>query len=175
MLRQAGQIVGRFDAAHEIEMLRCLSENFKLKPSVGEENPARQRAQRCHSLLGSVHLLPPVAGLALPAGPGENRQRNTRCSAGSAGMGRHLAGKRMGGINHCGDVVLDEIIAKPGNAAKTAAAPGEGRKDRALRAPGQRQHRHDGAAPGQGLAELTGLRSAAENQEAHGMSQGRRA
>ena len=80
-----------------------------------------------------------------------------------AGMGRHLRGEGMGGVDHNIDLFRAQISDKSVHAAEAADAARNGNGQGILGAPGQRQDGAQVVAPGQSARQLAGLCRATKN------------
>ena len=106
MLGQQAQFGRLVDRAHQIEMLRRGGEGGELQSALGQEDAARRVAERGDRSLHVGDFRPLVAFARRPGGAGKHQQRNFGSLAGRAGMGRHLRGEGMGGVDNSVDFFL---------------------------------------------------------------------
>jgi hypothetical protein len=58
-------------------------------------------------------MLPLIAGLRLPGWPLHGQQGQIQLGAGRDGIGTHLCGERVGGVDDMGDVMRTQVIDQP--------------------------------------------------------------
>ena len=87
--------------------------------------------------------------------------------AGGDGIGRHLGGIGMRGIDHGVDLLVAQPSRKPFDAAEAADAGGQRLRSGIGGSAGQRQGGVEARVAGQQLRQRRGFGGAAENEDAH--------
>lgn len=116
--RQRG--LGRIDEAQQIVMLGLARKRGEVLFANRQKHPCAVLRQRLHSLFNTAHVNPDIPRPRLPGRPFKGAERHPSRPAGQHGMGAHLRGKRMGGIDHMSDLFGRKIALQTINAAKAA-------------------------------------------------------
>ena len=99
-----------------------ITEDIKISVSCGQQNPLGMIHQPLGSRLQIGFQNPVVFGFRLPGRPFQSDQRKLRTSAGMNRVARNLFGKRMGGVNHMGNLFFPKKIFQTINSAESADA-----------------------------------------------------
>ena len=110
----------RIDKAQQVVVLGLPGESRQMQTANRQKHPARRASQRLHRACDIRHLGPSVLGSGLPFGALQRDQRHPRCGSCVYGMGRHLGGKGVGGIDQMADPIVGQIADQPLGATKTA-------------------------------------------------------
>lgn len=155
----------RIHAADGVIVPSCGGERGEVLAADGQQHPARGFAQ-CGGGIGHVeHLHPVIASFGLPGWPLDHQDGDVRCPRGGNGIGTHLHGEGMGGDDERLDAVVQQVTRDPGNAAKTAAAPGDFRQARCGSAAGKREGGAEIRVAHQQRRECEGFSGAAQDEE----------
>lgn len=158
----------RIDKAQQIPVLRGCGEQLQVLATDGQKDVRRRQRQGFDRILKALHMGPDVTGLRLPGRALQCHKGQTKGLAGLRRMMAHLRGKRVGGVDHMGDLVVGKVGDQPVNPAKTANPLGQGLCHRISRAPGIGKNSVN-LRPGQGLGQQARLGCAAQQKDAvHG-------
>lgn len=168
-----GQGCGRLwgvNKTQDIVVLGRAGKRGEVHSPDGQHHPHRRvGGQRGGGAWDVGHGLPAIPALGLPRRAGEGEKRCAGLSAGHGGVGAHLGGKRVGGVDHMAYTPALNMACQPPGAAKPPHTYRQG-----LTAwPGNPPCQRNGcfhAKIGKALAQCGGLLGAAENEEvgAHG-------
>lgn len=117
--------IGRIDEANEVVVLGPRGKAGDMLFSDGEKDACGRSGQRGNSGVDIGHALPPVALGGLPRRALKRGQSDARFGAGFGGVVAHLGGKRMGGVNHMGDVFVLQVGREAFRPAKPAKTRGQ--------------------------------------------------
>ena len=158
----------RVDKAQQIVMLRRYAEQMQVLTAYGEEDFHGGRRKIFNSVFNGLHRVPHVTLLRLPGRAFQCRKGQGQNLAGRRGMMAHLGGKRVGGVDDMGNVLVAQVGDQARNAAKAANPLGQGLCHGFGCAAGIGKHRvaaRRGKRPGQ----KTGFGRAAQQKDAvHG-------
>lgn len=158
------QRLGRIDEPEQVVVLRLVREIRKVHAPHGEHHALARARKRLHRPGNVRNIDPAVALLRLPRRAGERDQRHLRPCAGSHGVGAHLRGKGVGGVNDMGDARLGQVVRKPLDPAETADAQRQRLRGGIGHAPG---HRDRAVQPciGKGAAKARAFGGAAKHEK----------
>ena len=158
--------VDRFDAAHEIMVLRCLRESPDLAFAEREEDTAGRFAQRLYCRGDIGNLDPTIAGERHPWRSAQRKQRYARGCRRVGRVSRDDCGVRMGRIDKRVDAFGREILAKALGATESADPHRHGVRGRHRGAARERNRYGHVGAFDQAFRQPSRFRRAPENEDA---------
>lgn len=152
------------DDTNDVVMLRRAGERIERQATETGENSARHLRQGVDRLFDGRERMPQIARLGLPGRPFERDQRHGGQFAGSNCIGTDDGSKRMGGIDHDADLVLDDVISQSLDPAEAADAERQVGRHGIGRASGERQRRCEPPVACDPPRQRVGFAGAAEQQ-----------
>ena len=162
-----GQLVEwrRFDASHDIEVLRGLAERREFGASCSEENPLRRFAERCGGFFDVFHRGPAIAVTLCPGRSANGKQIHTRDSRGFDRVRFHLPGKWMGCVDQNIEALLGEDAGETFGTAESAFAQLAWQLNRLRSTPGERNNDVIARIAIECAGEIGGLAAATKNEK----------
>lgn len=158
--------IGRFDAAHEIMMLRRSREDSDLALADREKDPPRRFAERIHRRRDIGNFDPTVAGQGRPWRAPECEQGDARGRRGGGCVRGDNCGVRVRRVDESVDALVGEISRKAFDSAEAADPHRRGLRGGRSGAPGERDRYGEIHASDETLRQAPRFRSAAENEDA---------
>ena len=159
--------LGRIDAPREVIMVRGGAEGSHVLPADGEKHAARGRAERGDGRFNVRHRSPAVTFGGCPRLACQDQQRHVAQFRRGKGVGRHLNGKWMSGIDDGLDTLGGQPLRKPIHATEAANAIGNGRLRRSCSTSGERKRRRETPIGRQQPCQIIRFGRAAEDEDAH--------
>jgi len=162
------RLLRQLDQPREIVVLWRRGESMQVLAAEAQKHTPRLGAEGRRGGEGVGNDLPAVVGATLPFGTHQGRQRHSGLAAGRDGMGGHLVGVGMRGIDDGLDLVVAQEAGEALDAAKAAAAGRNRLWPRLGRAAGERQDRREPRVARDLAGQCRGLDGAAEDQDSQG-------
>ncbi len=108
--------------AQQVEMLWIRCKLGQMHASDGQHDAHGRTVQRRDCAGNIRHMRPIIARFGLPWRARQRDQRHVGVGAGGHGIGAHLRGEGVGGIDHVADRVIRQVARQPLRPAKTADA-----------------------------------------------------
>jgi hypothetical protein len=166
-VRHCERRIDGVDAAYEIVVLRRGYEGSQLLAAEREKYPTRRGTQGTHRRRYVRDLDPAVAGNRTPGRPAQRQQRHPRRSRRARGIGGDDGGVGMGGVDERIDALSRKIVGKPVGASEPADPHRHRLTGRRGSAAGKRQRHRKVGTTRKAFRQASGLRRAAENEDAH--------